>query len=137
LWIEVCYENHANGIPTLEGGVESDVSSQNQPLISVYANDAAVADILPLFISNVPKYLENLTNHIRSGDWAMAARVCHDLKGTAGGYGYPDIGAVAKALEAEVKGARSLENLERYLTEARILCKRAQLGLPATEEPAP
>lgn len=114
-----------------------DSVTTNEPLKSIYADDAAVADILPLFIANIPKYLENLTKHIASGDWAMAARVCHDLKGTAGGYGYPDIGAVAKQLEAEVKGARSLDNLERHLSEAKLLCKRAQLALPEQAAPLP
>ncbi len=114
-----------------EENLDSDSRSQNEPLLSIYADDAAVADILPLFIANVPKYLENLTQHIAAEDWAMAARVCHDLKGTAGGYGYPDIGAVAKQLEAEVKGARSKDNLERHLSQAKTLCKRAKLALPA------
>jgi hypothetical protein len=58
--------------------------AEEEPLKSVYANDPAVANILPLFINNIPKYLENLRSHILEGDWQAAARVCHDLKGTAG-----------------------------------------------------
>ncbi len=112
-------------------------ASHDEPLLSIYANDSAVADILPLFVSNVPKYLGNLEAHIGSSDWAMAARVCHDLKGTAGGYGYPDIGGVAKRLETEVKGARSLDILNGLLAEAKILCERAKRALPDARIDAP
>ena len=121
----------------MEEHLSPDPATQNEPLKSIYADDEAVADILPLFVANVPKYLANLSQHIATGDWAMAARVCHDLKGTAGGYGYPDIGAVAKQLEAEVKGARSMDILERHLSEAKILCTRARLALPADDAPPP
>ncbi len=136
LWIVVCYENHAKAIPKLEEVLTPECSSHDEPLLSIYANDSAVADILPLFVSNVPKYLGNLEAHIGNADWTMAARVCHDLKGTAGGYGYPDIGAVAKRLESEVKGARSLDILNGLLAEAKILCERARRALPDAESSA-
>lgn len=111
-----------------------DSASHDEPLLSIYANDAAVADILPLFVANVPKYLDNLARACEAQDWAMAARVCHDLKGTAGGYGYPDIGAVAKQLEAEVKGARNMGTLLPLLEQAKKLVHRAQRALPSSPE---
>lgn len=112
--------------------VTTDSSMSTEPLRSIYADDEAVADILPLFVNNVPKYLENLTAAIREGNWVQAARVCHDLKGTAGGYGYPDIGKVAAELELEIKGAKTLSALERNLAVAKVLCQRAQLALSGT-----
>lgn len=104
------------------------------PLKSTYADDPAIAEILPLFLNNVPKYLGDLEARLEHQDWAGAARVCHDLKGTAGGYGYPDIGAATLRLETELKGGCQPALVQSYLHEVRTLCLRARLGVaPAAQ----
>lgn len=97
------------------------------PLRSTYANDQAIAEILPLFLNNMPKYIGDLESRIEHKDWAGAARVCHDLKGTAGGYGYPDIARATQTLESELKGSQDLELIMTYLNEVRTLCERARI----------
>lgn len=107
-------------------GVEN---SSLSPLRSTYADDQAIAEILPLFLNNVPKYVSDLEARIEHQDWAGAARICHDLKGTAGGYGYPDIGAATLMLEGELKGTHDPSRVDKYFREVRTLCIRARLGL--------
>jgi HPt (histidine-containing phosphotransfer) domain-containing protein len=97
-----------------------------EPLKSTYANDQAIADILPLFLNNMPKYVGDLDSHIEHRDWAGAARVCHDLKGTAGGYGYPDIVRATQRLESELKQGQDFELIMTYLNDVRTLCERAR-----------
>jgi HPt (histidine-containing phosphotransfer) domain-containing protein len=101
----------------------------NEPLRSTYADDEAIAEILPVFINNMPRYLNDLEGRISAGDWAGAARVCHDLKGTAGGYGYPDIGRAAQLLEGEVKGDHQKSAIEKHFAVVKSLCARAKLGI--------
>ncbi len=116
--------------------MNQDSPSIRDPLISVYASDEAIAGILSVFINNIPKYLDKLSAAIDTEDWAQAARVCHDLKGTAGGYGYPDIGRVAQQMEMQVKGPRVGEAISLHLSEFQKLLARARLGLgDATEAP--
>jgi len=103
------------------------------PLHSTYANDEAIAEILPIFVNNMPKYLGDLEARIQQSDWVAAARVCHDLKGTAGGYGYPEIGRLAQVLEAEIKGDRNPAMAQKYLQDMRTLYLRARRGLENTQ----
>lgn len=107
-------------------------ASASLPLKSIYADDQAISEILPLFLNNVPKYIGDLQSCVASKDWIGAARVCHDLKGTAGGYGYPDIGAATQRLETELKGAHQEELVHGYLDEVRVLCHRARIALDPT-----
>jgi HPt (histidine-containing phosphotransfer) domain-containing protein len=100
-----------------------------EPLRSQYEGDEAIGPILPVFLNNVPKYLADLGSWIECRNWTAAARVCHDLKGTAGGYGYPDIGRVANALEVELKGGQDPAAIASHFQEVRGLCQRARLGM--------
>lgn len=99
------------------------------PLRSAYADDQAIAEILPLFLSNVPKYTSDLSTAIEHGDWVSAARVCHDLKGTAGGYGYPPIAQATQRLESELKGGKDPDLIRLHLDEVVRLCDRARSSL--------
>lgn len=109
--------------------MDSQEETVKEPLKSTYSEDAAIAEILPIFINNMPRYLSDLDARIEAADWAAAARVCHDLKGTAGGYGYPDIGRAAQELEHQVKGPRDQEAIRSFLREVKTLCARARLGI--------
>ena len=99
------------------------------PLKSLFADDEIIADILPAFVQNMPRYVSTLRDSVERRDWVASAKICHDLKGTAGGYGYPQIGQVAQKLEEEIKGARQVPVIESYLADAITLCHRAVLGL--------
>ena len=100
-----------------------------EPLRSLYADDDLIADILPAFVTNLPKYLDSLKVAVEGSDLVAAARTCHDLKGTAGGYGYPQIGALAEELEKEIKGSQHIATIARLLQDLTRLCYRAKLGL--------
>ena len=99
------------------------------PLRSTYADDEAIAEILPVFINNMPQYLSDLEARLGCNDYPGAARVCHDLKGTAGGYGFPDIGRAAADLETEIKGKRDPGVIDAAFELVRSLCARARLGV--------
>jgi len=108
---------------------EQFTDSSVTPLRSMFADDEIIADILPAFVQNMPRYVGNLRAAIDSRDWPAGARICHDLKGTAGGYGYPQIGRLAQLLEDELKSGQQLPVIERYLADTDRLCHLAVLGL--------
>jgi HPt (histidine-containing phosphotransfer) domain-containing protein len=99
------------------------------PIKSLFADDELIGEILPAYVNNLSKYVQDLRQHIGAGDWLAAAKVCHDLKGTAGGYGYPQLGAAAQQLEAELKGMHAPIELSRLLEQLATLCRQALLGL--------
>lgn len=105
------------------------------PLRSLYAEDEVIGEILPVFIKNLPDYLLRLDRSLAQGDLQGAARVCHDLKGTAGGYGYPDIGKTVQRLEGELKAGQQREVVEALVCSLRTLCERAASALNMTIPP--
>lgn len=99
------------------------------PLFSTFVEEPAIAEILPLFLQNLPSYLSRLEEALARGEIDVAIRTCHDLKGTAGGYGYPAISAVASNLESALRAGDEELRARELLESLRDLCSRAQLGL--------
>ena len=106
-----------------------DLQSNTAPIKSLFADDDLIAEILPAFVQNLPKYVEQLRVAIGAGDVVAAAKVCHDLKGTAGGYGYPQIGSLAEILEDGLKSGFDLAAASIQLEQIARLCHQAMLGL--------
>ena len=105
------------------------IEVEMRPLRSIYADDEVIADIIPAFVHNMPRYISDLRASVARGDWQGGARICHDLKGTAGGYGFPQIGQVAQNIEQELKGSCQLAVIEHHLADVTKLCQLAELGL--------
>lgn len=107
-----------------------------QPLKSTFADDPAIADIIPLFLANLSGYVEGLDKALRGGDLQAALRICHDLKGTAGGYGYPALSEVAADLERHLKSGQQTVQSGSLMETVRHLSMRAQKALPSSLEEA-
>ena len=90
-----------------------------EPLKSIYHDDAIIAKILTTFLKNLPDYVDSIRQATATGEWSKAAAVCHRLKGTAAGYGYPDIADVSGTLEVallnDVIRADQLEDMMKRL----------------------
>jgi HPt (histidine-containing phosphotransfer) domain-containing protein len=94
-------------------------------LLSIYADDPVIGEIIPYFLSNLGRYVEDLRTALQKGDEVTACRVCHDLKGTAGGYGYPAISDAALDLETALKRGHSVDTVTSLFEKIDHLCQRA------------
>jgi HPt (histidine-containing phosphotransfer) domain-containing protein len=99
------------------------------PLLSTFVEEPAIAEILPIFLQNLPSYLRRIEDAIAVGDLDVAARTCHDLKGAAGGYGYPSISALASTIEVSMRVGDFGGKVKEQLELLRELCQRAAKGL--------
>lgn len=99
------------------------------PLYSTFVAEPAIAEIVPIFLQNLPSYVRRLEEALAAGDVDVAVRTCHDLKGTAGGYGYPSISSAASSLETALRAGDVDQKGKELLESLRELCERAQLGL--------
>lgn len=99
------------------------------PLASELAGDPDLADLIELFVSEMPQRLEALEEAAAAADLASLATLAHQLKGSAGGYGYPGITAAAAHLEACARHRSSREDLVRATEDLRELCRRAEAAL--------
>ena len=70
------------------------------PLVSELSEDPDVADMVASFVRVAGSRADAIQSAIAHGDFATMRRLVHQLKGAAGGYGFPSITEQAKAVEA-------------------------------------
>ncbi len=98
------------------------------PLISEFADDAEMAELIELFVAEMPERICSLRSAFEQAATEDLQRLAHQLKGAAPGYGYPAIGVAAADLEEAAKQARALDDLRAELDELLNLCRRASLA---------
>lgn len=100
------------------------------PLVSSLAGDPEMAELVQLFVSELPERMAALRSALDSRDFRVAARLTHQLRGSAAGYGFAPIGLAAGAVEDLLRagsGAEQVmaERLVDTVNELRALCDRA------------
>ena len=105
----------------------------DERLISDMADDEDMAALVEQFVATVPERIGALRAASVTGDRSCLTRLAHQLKGAAGGYGFPRISEAASALEAACAvghadaTASALEQLVRLMS-------RTQTGREATSK---
>jgi HPt (histidine-containing phosphotransfer) domain-containing protein len=103
---------------------------ENRPPIlrSEFANDPEIGELVEQFVAEMPAKVEALREAFLSGDAARLKTMAHQLKGAAGGYGFPTVGEVARRVEQCLKAEGSpqalLEEVRGSLDELVALCRR-------------
>ena len=108
----------------------------NEPadlLYSVLADDPDLAEIVALFVQEMPERIARLLDRFRESDLEGLRRVAHQIKGAAGSYGFAPISPAAARLEDGIVQSRSEEGIRQALDELIDLCRRARAGVPSTE----
>ena len=80
------------------------------------------------FVSGLPARVQALEQACADADLDELARLAHQLKGSAGEYGFPSITEVAAVLEERTKAQESLDALSDTVQQVTDLCRRAQAG---------
>lgn len=73
-----------------------------EPLYSSLAADPDMAELLEMFVADMPLHIAAIEAALKSGDREGLQRLAHRLKGSAPGYGFSTIGASAGALEIAI-----------------------------------
>jgi HPt (histidine-containing phosphotransfer) domain-containing protein len=93
------------------------------PLSSDLADDPDMAELIEMFLAELPDRIAAVRTAIAAGQRDQVKRLAHQLKGAAGGYGYPAITDAAADLEhAAAMGAADLRQQETALVR---LCRSA------------
>ena len=96
------------------------------PMVSEIAGDAGLADILEIFVAELPNRIRAVENALNSGDFAAIKRMAHQLKGTAGGYGFPVISEVAGILEEHAGTSTDVGAITEQVRRLADLCASAR-----------
>ncbi|HVT89232.1 MAG TPA: ATP-binding protein [Tepidisphaeraceae bacterium] len=100
-----------------------------EKLTSSLANNQTLKGVLDRFISRLPQRIEDIQNQLRDRDFAKLAHTVHQMKGAAGGYGFPQITAAAGKAEASIKQADDIEAVVTQVNELVGLIRKVE-GFP-------
>lgn len=105
-------------------------SDDHKPVLrSNLESDPEIAEIVDRFVAELPDRVALLLGAHREGDVVRVRTLAHQLKGAAGGYGFPTIGAAAKQLEECLRqgatGPGHVEQIRSGVEELVELCRQA------------
>jgi HPt (histidine-containing phosphotransfer) domain-containing protein len=99
------------------------------PLRSEFATDPEMSELIGLFLSELPAKIEGVVAAFQGGDADTLKRLAHQIKGAAGGYGFPSVGDAAGKVELGLKAASdpqaALAKVNADVRELVELCCRA------------
>jgi len=110
--------------------MSGDMAPNEPPLVSELAEDPEVSDLVEVFVSGLAARLMALERALESGEHDQLARLAHQLKGSAGAYGFPVITEAARSLEDGAKSAAQAEVIKNRFESLAGLCRRA-VGKPS------
>jgi len=113
------------------GGVgENDRAMVTSPLQSRFANDPEMREIVALFVAEAPDRLREVQAAAADGDWKRLRTLAHQIKGAAGGYGFPEISFAAGDLEtaAGAAGATADSTRTSLATLTALLARVVMAG---------
>jgi PAS domain S-box-containing protein len=96
-------------------------------ILSQFADDPQLAEILPGFVERLPAQLDALCEALEEERLDDIQRLAHRLKGAGGSYGYPTLSEVAKSLELAAK-AQDVDGATATLAEVKEVCAAIQTG---------
>lgn len=104
------------------------------PLQSEFASDPDMSELIDLFVTELPARVDSIVAAFRSGDADVVKRISHQLKGAAGGYGFPTMGEAASVVERTLKTSadpqQALASMTDQVRALVDLCCRAAASSP-------
>lgn len=98
----------------------------DSPVRSRYADDPTMRAIVARFASALPERSDRLRQALLKADLDALNSLAHQLKGTAGGYGFDSISSAAAELEEETLSLEAdLAMVRERVEDITILCTAA------------
>lgn len=97
-----------------------------ESLRSSRADDPRLAAVLRKFIDRLPQRVAELTALLKAENFAELQRAVHQVKGAAGGYGFPQITDQATKVESLLKQGIGLESVSRETRALVDLIRRVE-----------
>lgn len=107
------------------------MSPVSEVFYSNLAADPDLAELVDLFISELPERLHRLQTALEDANLADLARFAHQLKGAGGSYGFPQLTPAAAELEQLAKQAADEIELRGALDELVTVAVQLRPGVPA------
>ena len=103
-------------------------SSYQEPIYSaLIQEEPKFEDLLYNFVDSLRNMQQKIMDTFRNNEFYALAQAVHDLKGTAGGFGYPELTSLAKDIEVSLK-QKDHDATEHLLEQLAIMCQRIYRG---------
>jgi HPt (histidine-containing phosphotransfer) domain-containing protein len=89
---------------------------------STLASDPGYRELLDHFVRSIPGRLEAIEQAYAQQDPAGLARLAHQLRGAASGYGYPLLSDAARALEEAARAPQDRKVIRLHIARLAYLC---------------
>jgi CheY-like chemotaxis protein/GGDEF domain-containing protein len=113
----------------VETAAGKEVNSRGEPLKSGLADNEKFRGVLLRFISRLPDRIEEMQRLLEQEELQQLARAIHQIKGAAGGYGFPDLSTAACRAEESIKQAEDLPAIATQVAELIDMIRRVD-GFP-------
>ena len=100
------------------------------PIYSVFGDDPDLGEIVSMFVEEMPSRVDNLLKLLNRGDRELLGRCAHQLKGTAGSYGFDQITPSAARLERALVSNEPEDAIYSAVQELATLCRSVRAGGP-------
>lgn len=98
---------------------------------SQFADDPDLGELIDLFVAEMPEKLSRMFRLYEACDWQELGRLAHQLKGSGGGYGFPQLTEPAARVESAAQLDDPAEPLLAELTQLLQVARRLRGGNPA------
>ena len=95
---------------------------------SPLGSDPDLAEIVALFVEEMPGRVSHLRGQFACANWDELARLAHQLKGAAGSYGFDQITPFAARLEKAICNGEPQVSVRAALEELVEACGRTRAG---------
>ena len=91
-----------------------------------------MAELVELFVDEMPDRIQNFTILLEQAEWEELCRAAHQLKGAAGSYGFDAISPVAAAVEDKIRAGYPEHEICQAVEDICEICQHAQAGTPSS-----
>ncbi|MBI3846096.1 MAG: CHASE domain-containing protein [Planctomycetes bacterium] len=107
-------------------GPDSVGSTDASTLQSTFDSDVTMADIIAHFTAELPDRVAAMIAAAAARNLERLAILAHQMKGAAGGYGFPSIGEKAAEIETLAKAAADGDAIRHSIEDFASLCSRVR-----------
>ena len=125
--LDILAERMGLEVPGLAPATAQDEPDESAIVSELLAEGPDMADLVGYFLAKIPDYLERMRSAVGSLDYARIGQCAHDLKSVGGGYGYPLLLDLAKAMEGAAN-AHDETKVGELLARFESLMRRIRKG---------
>jgi signal transduction histidine kinase/ActR/RegA family two-component response regulator/HPt (histidine-containing phosphotransfer) domain-containing protein len=111
---------------TLPGGCG--LGEGEDPLYSSFADDPDMQALVAGFVGRLPLQVQDIRLAMDDGDLERVGRLAHQIKGSAGGYGFMPVSLDAQALESAARHANRASEVFDAIQRLAATCERVRPG---------